>query len=73
MRQPENVLLLGELKERKTNVWGGWQYEDNPNEVNEVLSVVNEEMRRRLLCVMKEHSCVLEAYNSLVKGEFGGQ
>lgn len=72
VRQPENVLLLGELKERKTNVWGGWQYEENPNEVNEVLSVVNEEMRRRLLCIMKEHACVLEAYNSLIKGEFGG-
>ena len=46
--QPENVLLLGELKERKTNVYGGWKYEENPNEVNEVLSVVNEEMRIRL-------------------------
>ena len=32
--QPENVLLLGELKERKTNVYGGWKYEENPNEVN---------------------------------------
>ena len=70
--QPENVLLLGELKERKTNVYGGWKYEENPNEVNEVLSVVNEEMRRRLLCIMKEHSSILEAQASLEKGEFGG-
>lgn len=72
VRQPENVLLLGELKDRKNNVLGGWVYEDKPTDVNEVLSVVNEEMRRRLLCVMKEHACVLEACNSLLKGEFGG-
>ncbi len=72
VRQPENVLLLGELKERKTNVYGGWHYEENPNEVNEVLSVVNEEMRRRLLCVMKEHGFILEAQKSLAAGEFGG-
>lgn len=72
VRQPENVLLLGELKNRKSNVYGGWSYEENPNEVNEVLSVVQEEMRRRLLCIMKEHSCVLEAQKSLQSGEFGG-
>ena len=31
--QPENVLLLGELKERKATVHGGWEYENNPAEV----------------------------------------
>lgn len=72
LRQPENVLLLGELKNRKANVYGGWSYEENPNEINEVLSVVNEEMRRRLLCLMQEHKCIIEAQKSLSKGEFGG-
>ncbi len=69
--QPENVLLIGELKERKDSAYGGWQYEENVTEVNEVLSIVNEETRRRLLCVMREHGCVLEAREALVKGSFG--
>lgn len=72
VQQPENVLLLGELKERKSNVYGGWIYEEKPTEVNEVLSVVNEEMRRRLMCIMREHYYVLEAQKSLSAGEFGG-
>lgn len=67
LRQPENVLLLGELKERKLNAYGGWHYEESPAEVNEVLSVVNEETRHRLLCIMNEHKCVLEACNALLK------
>ena len=65
------MLLLGELKNPRSNVYGGWTYEENPNEVNEVLSVVNEQMRRRLLCIMKEHSCVLQAQKALASGEFG--
>lgn len=72
IQQPENVLLLGELKERKSNAYGGWVYEDNPTEINEVLSVVNEDMRRRLMCIMKEHFFIMEAQKSLKLGEFGG-
>ncbi|WP_147634776.1 galactokinase [Treponema pectinovorum] len=72
IQQPENVLLLGELKERKTNAYGGWIYEDNPTEINEVLSVVKEDMRRRLTCIMKEHNFVMEAQKSLNAKEFGG-
>jgi galactokinase len=72
IQQPENVLLLGELKDRKSNVYGGWVYEDNPTEINEVLSVVTEDMRRRLMCIMKEHGFVLEAHKSLLAKEFGG-
>ncbi len=71
LRQPEHVLLLGELKERKNNVYGGWCYEDSPTEINEVLSVVNEDTHRRLLCIMREHSCVLEARDAILKGAFG--
>lgn len=72
LRQPENVLLLGELKERKQHAYGGWVYEDNPTEVNEVLGVVNEITRHRLLCIMREHKYVLDAVNYLKKNEFGG-
>lgn len=69
--QPENVLLLGELKDRYNNVYGGWKYEENPTEVNEVLSVVNEDTRRRLLCVMSEHKCILDAVSAIEKQNFG--
>ena len=72
LRQPEHVLLLGELKERKQNAYGGWVYEDNPTEINEVLGVVNEIMRHRLLCIMREHKYVLDAVQYLKKNEFGG-
>lgn len=70
LMQPENVLLLGELKERKANVSGGWQYEEDKAEVNEVLSVVSEDTKRRLLCVMNEHKCVLDCVNAIQKYDF---
>lgn len=70
LQQPENVLLLGELKERRSNVYGGWHYEENKGEVNEVLSVVNEDTRRRLICMMNEHKNVLEAEAALRKADF---
>ena len=71
LQQPENVILLGELKERKANVYGGWHYEDSKAEVNEVLSVVSsEDTRRRLLCIMNEHKCVLEAVSAIDRGDF---
>lgn len=72
LQQPENGLLLGDLKLRKSNVLGGWVYEDNGSEINETLSVVSEELRRRLICIMKEHKYVLEAQSSLSKKEFSG-
>lgn len=68
--QPENVLLLGELKSRSSNVYGGWKYEDNTQEINEVLSVTSEETKRRLLCVMNEHKYILDAVNSVGKKDF---
>lgn len=70
LRQAENALLLGELKQKKSTVFGGWIYEDSKTEINEVLSVVNEDTRRRLFCIMKEHQCVLEAVSGLKKGDF---
>ncbi|MDY4466605.1 MAG: galactokinase family protein [Candidatus Treponema excrementipullorum] len=68
--EPANVLLLGELKERKSHVYGGWQYEESDTEVNEVLSVVNEDMRRHMKCIMLEHKYVLEAVSALQKNDF---
>ncbi len=70
LQQPENVLLLGELKEQRSNLYGGWHYEENNAEVNEVLSVVNEDTRRRLICIMQEHKCVLDARTALEKKDF---
>jgi len=70
LQQPENVLLLGELKERRSNVFGGWRYEENGTDVNEVLSVVNEDTRRRLICIMNEHKNVLDAQMAFEKNDF---
>ncbi len=68
--QPENVLLLGELKERRSNVFGGWRYEESGAERSEVLSVVNEDTKRRLVCIMNEHKFVLDAVAGLQSGDF---
>ena len=70
LMEPENVLLLGELKERKSHVYGGWQYEESSTEINEVLSVVDEDMGRRLKCIMLEHKYVISAVDALQKQDF---
>lgn len=70
LMEPENVLLLGELKERRSHVYGGWQYEESATEINDVLSVVDEDMGRRLRCIMLEHKYVLSAVESLQKRDF---
>ncbi|MCR5620856.1 MAG: galactokinase [Treponema sp.] len=70
LQQPENALLLGELRESRSNVPGGWRYEENESERNEVLSVVDEGTRRRLQCVIEEHRCVLDAYAGILGDDF---
>jgi galactokinase len=70
IQESENALLLGELRERKSNVYGGWQYDCGVTNVNEVLSVVSEDTRRRLLCIMREHSDLLDACDALQKNDF---
>ncbi len=70
VRSPENVLLLGELRNRKRNAYGGWVYQESGSELVEVLSVVSEDMRKRLLSVIKEHHCVLEAADGLREHNF---
>ncbi len=70
LQQPENVLLLGELKERKSNVYGGWYYADTSSEANEVLAVAGEDLRRHLKCIMNEHKNLLKAQAALEKVDF---
>ena len=37
--EPENALLLGDLRELKQSVYGGWHYINNVTDINEELSV----------------------------------
>ncbi|QTQ16389.1 galactokinase [Treponema parvum] len=71
MIEAENALILGELKEKKINAHGGWSYSTDTTEINETLSVVSEDMRRRLLCIMYEHNNVLLALDGIAKKNFG--
>ncbi|MCR4822772.1 MAG: galactokinase [Treponema sp.] len=71
IREPESALLLGELKERKSYVRGGWRYEENPHEVNIVLSIAPEMIHKKLNSIIKEHQYVLEAWDGLEKQTFG--
>ena len=68
--EPQNVLLLGDLRERKNNVYGGWQYINNITDINEELSVVSEDTRRKLLCIMREHGDLIDERDGLEKGDF---
>ncbi len=70
IREPEYALLLGDLRVRKANVYGGWLYESDKTEINETLSTVSEDVRRKLLYVIGEHQHVLEAYEGLATGNF---
>lgn len=71
IREPESALLLGELKDRKSYVKGGWRYEENPHEVNLVLSIAPEMIHKKLNSIIKEHQYVLDAWDGLDKGSFG--
>lgn len=68
--EPENALLLGDLRERKAGVFGGWQYISDVTDINETLSEVSEDTRRKLLCMIREHSDTMEAIVALEKNEF---
>lgn len=70
LHESQNALLLGELHEVKKTVYGGWQYETNTQEINEVLSTVSEDTRRKLLCIMREHEDVLLAREALLAKDF---
>lgn len=68
--EPENALLLGDMRETKSSVFGGWQYINDVTDINEELSVVSEDTRRKLLCIMREHGDVLDVLKSLEKNDF---
>ena len=62
VRTAENFLLMAELKRQKN---GYWIYEESPTEINDVFSVVTEDTRRRLSCLIKEHKLIMEAVAGL--------
>lgn len=66
----QNALLLGDLKEDKSGVYGGWQYISNATEINEQLSSTTQDVHRRLLCIMKEHKDILDAMKAMERGDF---
>lgn len=68
--EPQNALLLGDLRERKNTVYGGWQYIDDVTDINEELSVVSEDVRRKLLSILYEHNDLLNAREGIEKGDF---
>ncbi|MCR4579358.1 MAG: galactokinase [Treponema sp.] len=68
--EPQNALLLGDLRDQKPNVYGGWKYIDNVTDINEELSVVSEDVHRKLTAIIREHGDVLEAREGLEKVDF---
>ncbi|WP_242457130.1 galactokinase [Treponema zioleckii] len=70
LRQPEYALLLGELRLLRAHTFGGWTYEVDRNEINEVLSIVDETTKRRLYSVIHEHHYLLEAREGIINNNF---
>ncbi|MCQ2587314.1 MAG: galactokinase [Treponema sp.] len=68
--EPQYALILGDLRDRKPNVYGGWQYISNPNDINEELSEVSEDIHRKLVCIMREHKDVIDAKQGLEDKDF---
>ena len=68
--EPENALLLGDLREKKPNVYGGWQYINNITDINEVLENLSEDTQRKLKSVIREHKDLLDAKTALDTGDF---
>ncbi len=68
--EPQYALMLGDLRERKNGVYGGWQYISSSADINEELSEVSEDVRRKLLCIMYEHNDLLEAAGGLERRDF---
>ena len=68
--EPQYALLLGDLREQKPNVYGGWQYINNITDINEVLEIETEDVQRKLKSVIREHKALLEAKAGLETGDF---
>jgi len=67
LRTEENLHYLEELRIQKN---GQFVYEDSESEISDVLSTVSEDVRRRLVCIMKEHQFVLDAVEGLSSCNF---
>jgi galactokinase len=70
LHEPQYALIMGDMRERKPNVYGGWRYIDDVTDINEQLSEVGEDARRKLLSVLYEHNDVLSAREGIEKGDF---
>ena len=70
LHEPQYALIMGDMRERKNNVYGGWRYIDDVTDINEQLSVVSEDIRRKLLSVLYEHKDILDAREGIEKGDF---
>ena len=70
LHEPQYALIMGDLRERKQNVYGGWRYIDDVTDINEQLSEVGEDARRKLLSVLYEHNDILSAREGIEKGDF---
>lgn len=70
LHEPQNALIMGDLRERKANIYGGWRYIDDVTDINLQLSSVSEDIRRKLLSVLYEHNDVLAAREGIEKGDF---
>ena len=70
LHEPQYALIMGDMRERKPNVYGGWRYIDDVTDINEQLSEVGEDARRKLLSVLYEHNDVLAAREGIEKGDF---
>lgn len=68
--EPSNALVLGDLKESKQNVYGGWHYITDKTDINEGLSTVSELTKHRLMSVIREHNDLQEAIEGINKGDF---
>ncbi|MBP5519165.1 MAG: galactokinase [Treponema sp.] len=70
LHEPEFALILGDMRERKPNAYGGWRYIDDVTDINEHLAEVGEDVRRKLLSIIYEHNDVLDAREGIEKGDF---
>ena len=70
LHEPQYALIMGDLRERKPNIYGGWRYIDDVTDINLQLSVVSEDVRRKLLSVLYEHNDILAAREGIEKGDF---
>ena len=70
LHEPQYALIMGDMRERKPNVYGGWRYIDAVTDINEQLSEVGEDARRKLLSVLYEHNDLLNAREGIEKGDF---